>query len=132
VKPDGAYRGTVRQQVQWYLAEGLAGIRAQPGPDSTEDRRGALVAFGAKLEALRYVEEMSEEERLDWYNRLLIALGIEPPPPAEPGTMRAFYIGPGSPPPPPAMGTPGSSSSEGRSLPKAASQVVNTTALCGM
>lgn len=90
----------MHQQVQWYLAEGLAAIRAQRQPDTTERRSSALTFFGAKLDALRYVEAISDEERADWHNRLLIALGIDPPPPAEPGTSRAIWTGPGSPPPP--------------------------------
>ncbi len=100
MKSGGAYRGPVRQEVQWYLAEGLAAIRAQPGSDSTERRQLVFASFGAKLDALRYVEEISEEERLDWHNRLLIALGIEPLPPAEPGTVRGIWLGLGTPPAP--------------------------------
>jgi hypothetical protein len=66
---------SMRQQVQWYLAEGLANIRARvdrPGGGQSD-----LASFAAKLDALSYVDEITEDERQDWYGRLLAALGIE-------------------------------------------------------
>jgi hypothetical protein len=51
-----------------------------PGVQSSADwRRQSLARFGAALAALHAVDAITEDERLDWHNRFLIAVGIEPP-----------------------------------------------------
>jgi hypothetical protein len=52
-----------------------------------------LASYFAALKAFKYLEALSEDEERDWHNRMLIALGITPPPPAGPGTTQAVYIG---------------------------------------
>jgi hypothetical protein len=51
--------------------EGLAEARKR--------RDGTLSHFSGALAALRYVEEVTEEEEVDWRNRMREALGIDPP-----------------------------------------------------
>jgi hypothetical protein len=84
----------VREEVQWYLAERLANARAMMGLDDALDRRHLTVAgFGSALDALRYVGELTEEEQKDWFDRMLVAVGITPPEPAPSGTARAIFVG---------------------------------------
>jgi hypothetical protein len=88
------YREIVKREVQWYLAEALANARARVDrPDAGDRREVVLAGYFAALGAFKYLDALSEEEQRDWYNRMLIAVGITPPPPAEPGVIQAVYIG---------------------------------------
>jgi hypothetical protein len=84
----------VREEVQWYLAEQLAQARAMMGLPDAFDRRPLTVAsFGSALGALQYVGELTEQEQKDWYDRMLVAVGITPPEPAPPGVIRTIFLG---------------------------------------
>ena len=84
----------MRQEVQWYLAEALANARAALGlPEAAERRNGILARYSGAVGAFRYLGELSEDEERDWHNRMLVALGITPPPPAPPGVAQAIYVG---------------------------------------
>jgi hypothetical protein len=84
----------VRREVQWYLAEALANARADRGLPDALARREALVAgFSGSLGALRYVDELTDDEEREWRNRMFEAVGIEPPQPAQPGILRAIFVG---------------------------------------
>lgn len=86
--------GSVKKEVQWYLAEALANARAKVDRPGAGDRREVVLAgYFAALSAFKYLEALSEDEERDWHNRMLIALGITPPPPAGPGLTQAVYIG---------------------------------------
>jgi hypothetical protein len=88
------YREVVKPEVQWYLAEALANTRAQVDRPGAADRREVVLAgYVAALRAFKYLEALSEEEERDWHDRMLIALGITPPPPAGPGVTQAVYTG---------------------------------------
>jgi len=59
----------------------------------------ALATFDTTLEALRYVNAISEEESIQWRNKMWRALGLDPPPVGgEPGQMRLYHLGEGEPP----------------------------------
>ncbi len=90
----------MRQEVQWYLTERLVEKRTRPippGRTTIEYRTQALGAFGATLEALRYVDELSAEEVSSWSRRMFRALGVHIDEPTGPGS-HAVYIGDGPPP----------------------------------
>jgi len=94
---------TVDQEVRWLLAEKLLRVRTgpvMPGEDVITRRSRVLATFSSTLEALRYVNAITEEESLDWANRMRRAVGFELPEIAKPGTSRAFYVGDGDPPRP--------------------------------
>ena len=92
---------TVDQEVQWLLAEKLLYIRTglvNPREDVIRPRSVALAAFGSTLEALRYVNAISDEESIGWRNKMWRALGLDPPNVGEPGTTQLFYLGDSEPP----------------------------------
>ena len=94
---------TVDQEVRWFLAEKLLHIRTGPvlpHDDVISRRSRALATFGSTLEALRYVDAISEEESMQWRNKMWRAVGLEPPEVGEPGTIRMIYLGEGEPPQP--------------------------------
>ena len=89
------------QEVQWLLAEKLLYIRTglvNPREDVIRPRSVALAAFGSTLEALRYVNAISDEESIGWRNKMWRALGLDPPNVGEPGTTQLFYLGDSEPP----------------------------------
>lgn len=84
----------MKREVQWYLAEALANARAQVDrPGAGERREVVLASYFAALRAFKYLEALSEDDERDWHNRMLLALGITPPPPAGPGASQAVFIG---------------------------------------
>lgn len=89
------------QEVWWLLAEKLLHVRTgplTPNDDVISRRSRALATFGSTLEALRYVNAISEDESIQWRNKMWQAIGLEPPEVAEPGTIRLVYLGEGEPP----------------------------------
>jgi hypothetical protein len=81
-------------EAQWYLVEALSSSRGRVGIlDSYEAKQIELSHFGGVLAAFRYMEAITQEEQHDWYRRMLVALGYEPPEPATPGVSRAIYVG---------------------------------------
>jgi hypothetical protein len=67
----------VRQEVQWYLAEALANVRAMKDIPQIEQRSDVVMAsFSSGLAALRYVNELTDDEEQDWADRMRLALGI--------------------------------------------------------
>ena len=94
---------------QRHLADRLEAARRMTDlgdPFSTgESMRSTMASYGGALEALRAVGAMSDEERQDWFDRMLVALGQEVPeplPPDPPGvsTVHGIFIGaPGEQPP---------------------------------
>jgi hypothetical protein len=94
---------------QRHLADRLEAARRTTdlgGPFATgEAMRSTMASYGGALEAFRAMGALSDEERQDWLDRMLVALGQEVPeplPPDPPGTMsaRAIFIGaPGEQPP---------------------------------
>jgi hypothetical protein len=94
---------TVDQEVQWLLAEKLLHVRTgavNPRVDVISRRSVALATFNSTLEALRYVNAISEEESIQWRNKMWRALGLDPPDVGEQGTMHLVYLGDGEPPKP--------------------------------
>ena len=90
----------MRQEVQWYLTERLVEGRTRPippGRTTIEHRTQVLAAFGATLEALRYVDELSAEDVSDWSRRMFRALGVQIGEPPGAGS-HAIYVGDGPPP----------------------------------
>jgi hypothetical protein len=90
----------MRQEVQWYLTERLVENRTRPIPPgwtTIQHRTHALAAFGATLDALRYVDELSAAEVSDWSRRMFRALGVQIDEPRGPGS-HAVYVGDGAPP----------------------------------
>ena len=84
----------MRQEVQWYLAETIAHARAMMGlPDALARREALLAGFGGSLGALRYVDELTEEEQRDWAHRMIEAVGIALPSPPQPGVSQAVFVG---------------------------------------
>jgi hypothetical protein len=93
------YAFDVTPEAQWYLVDQLGLVRGLVGLGDIEERRPTMLArFGGVLEAFRYLGAMTDKEVRDWNDRMLVAVGIEPPPPARPGTASAIWIGPGEPP----------------------------------
>jgi hypothetical protein len=95
----------VRQEVQWYLTERLVESRTRPvppGQTTIEHRLLALAAFGATLEALRYVDELSADDVSDWSRRMFRALGVQIDESQGAGS-HAVYVG-DEPPPEPGCG----------------------------
>lgn len=69
-------------------------MRAMMGlPNALEHRQGILTGFSGAIGAFRYLGELTEDEERDWRNRMLVALGIDPPEPAPPGVSRAIFVG---------------------------------------
>jgi hypothetical protein len=92
----------VEQEVQWLLTEKLVRVRTRPetlGEDLSTDRSRILTSFGSTLEALRYVDAITEEESTEWGNKMWHAIGLESPEPSGPGKVRLVYLGEGDPPP---------------------------------
>jgi hypothetical protein len=94
---------TVDQEVRWLLAEKL--LHARTGLMSSHDdligrRSRLLTAFDSTLEALKYVHSMSEEESVQWRNKMWRANGLEPSDDGEPATNRLVYLGEGEAPQP--------------------------------
>ena len=92
---------TVDQEVQWLLAEKLLHIRTglvNPREDVIRRRSVALATFDSTLEALRYVNAISDEESIEWRSKMWRALGLDPPHVGEPGTTQLVYLGDGEPP----------------------------------
>jgi hypothetical protein len=91
----------MKQEVQWYLVEQLSKARAMAdSADRAQRRREVLGRFGATLQAFRYLEALSEGEARDWNDRMLVALGLTPPPPSGHGMPRMIWVGDGPPPAP--------------------------------
>ncbi len=89
----------VTPEARIYLAGRLSAARAVVGlGDITERRAGLLAHFGGALEAFRAVGAVTDDELVDWNRRMLVALGVEPPPPAPAGAAQAVWFGPGEPP----------------------------------
>ncbi len=91
------------QEVQWLLAEKLLHVRISrtvPWADVISNRSRILTAFNSTLEALRYVNAISEEESVQWRDKMWRTIGLDPPGPAEPGKIRLVYLGEGEPPQP--------------------------------
>jgi len=57
-----------------------------------------LAAFDSTLEALRYVNAISEEESTQWREKMWRAIGVGPPEAGESGTVQLAYLGEGEPP----------------------------------
>jgi hypothetical protein len=94
------------QEVRWLLTEKLLHVRTgpvNPREDVIRRRSVALASFNSTLEALRYVNALSDEELCDWRDKMWRTLGLEPPNCAEPGTMQLVYLGEGEPPQPERM-----------------------------
>ena len=81
---------------QAHLSELLAAARIGP-PSSTQDadeyKPRTLMTFNAALSALKGVGAITDEERADWTNRMLVALGEQPLEPLPPGTARLINFG---------------------------------------
>ena len=58
-----------------------------------EAKQNQLSHFAGILAGFRYLGAVTPEEEQDWYRRMLVALGYEPPEPAPPGVTRAMYVG---------------------------------------
>ena len=81
---------------QAHLSELLAAARMGPQvpPDDPEERkRWTLVTFNAALTALKGVGALSDEEKAEWTNRMLVALGEKPLEPLPPGSVRLINFG---------------------------------------
>jgi hypothetical protein len=89
------------QEIHWYLAERVIGARTFP-PQLQRDlvayRSRAVSTFAATLAAFRYVQAISEDESTQWRNRMLQALGVDPPGPPGSNTGQLIYLGEGEPP----------------------------------
>lgn len=84
----------MKPEAQWYLVEALANARGQLGiRDDYEAKQRQLSHFVGVLAAFRYLGAVTQEEEHDWYRRMLVALGYEPPDPVSPGVSRAIYVG---------------------------------------
>lgn len=93
----------MNQEVRWLLADKLLHVRTDlviPRENMIRRRSFALATFNSTLEALRYVNAISEEESLQWRTKMWRALGLVSPSSAEPGTMQLVYLGEGDPPQP--------------------------------
>jgi len=69
----------MNEDVQRHLLEVLDLVRTGPYGDHTEDewKRLSLSRFAAALEALQAVGALSEDESQDWYQRALVASGLD-------------------------------------------------------
>jgi hypothetical protein len=91
----------VDQEVRWLLTEKLLHIRTgrkNPQEDVARRRLMALATFSSTLEALRYVNAISEDELTQWRDKMWRALGLDPPDTAESGKVQLVYLGEGEPP----------------------------------
>ena len=90
------------QEVRWLLAEKLLRVRTgpvNPHEEVSSRRWRALATFDSTLEALRYVNAISDEESIQWRNKMWRALGLDPPSEGgEPGPVHLYYLGEGEPP----------------------------------
>jgi hypothetical protein len=96
-------------RAQNHLIDRLEGARRMTelgGAFHTGDaRRSTFASYGGALEAFRAMGAISDDERQDWTNRMLVALGLEPLeplPPAGPNMVvaRSVFVGaPGEVPP---------------------------------
>lgn len=89
------------QEVRWLLTEKLLRVRTgwvEPQEDVARRRLMALATFGSTLEALRYVNTISEDESIQWRDKMWRALGLDPPGTAESGEVQLVYLGDGEPP----------------------------------
>ena len=82
---------------QAHLSELLSAARQGPpvpGVAPAEYKRTTFIAFNAALNALKGVGAISDEETVEWSDRMLVALGGQPrePEPTVPGVVRARLI----------------------------------------
>lgn len=83
---------------QAHLSELLAAARIGPpvpSDDPDERKRWTFITFNAALAGLKGVGAVSDEERSEWTNRMLVALGEDPLEPSPPGTVRLINFGGG-------------------------------------
>jgi len=66
----------MRQEIQWYLVEALANARSISGTRRERPTEVTMAGFAGSLSALRYVDEISQDEQLEWMERMREALGI--------------------------------------------------------
>lgn len=91
----------MEQEVRWLLTEKLLHVRTgriSPQADVARRRFMALATFSSTLEALRYVDAISEDELTQWRDKMWRALGLDPPDTAESGKVQLVYLGEGEPP----------------------------------
>ena len=62
-------------------------------PDALARRESLVAAFGGSLGALRYVDELTDEEESEWFHRMIEAVGIALPTPPQPGVGQAVFVG---------------------------------------
>jgi hypothetical protein len=92
---------SVDQEVRWLLTEKLFLVRTSrvnPQEDAAGRRLMALATFDSTLEALRYVNAISEDESNHWRDKMWRAVGLDPPGTAESGKVQLVYLGDGEPP----------------------------------
>jgi hypothetical protein len=83
----------VEPEAQWYLVEALANARGHLAiRDDFETKQTQLNHFAGVLAGFRYLGALTQDEEQDWYRRMLVALGYEPPEAAAPGISRAIYV----------------------------------------
>jgi hypothetical protein len=84
----------MKPEAQWYLVEALARARGHLGIlDDYESKQRAMSHFAGVLAAFRYQGDVTQEEEQDWYRKMLVVQGYEPPDPPPPGVAQAIYLG---------------------------------------
>jgi hypothetical protein len=84
----------MKPEAQWYLVEALSNARGRLGSHPDYDaKQSQLIHFAGVLAGFRYLGAITQDEEHDWFRKMLVALGYEPPEPTPPGVSRAIYVG---------------------------------------